>query len=123
MRHHILETIDPQKLGQRLQAARRARRLTQQETAAFLGVARAMVTALEQGARRIRPDELIRLADLYDRTVSEFVGAREPIPDFTAQFRAAIAGADTEAAPAGIGTIHSGYAEALRGLPVSGKLE
>ena len=98
MRQHILETIDPQILGQRLQAARRARRLTQQEAATFLGVALTTVTALEQGARRIRPDELIRLADLYDRAVGEFVGARGPIPDFTAQFRAAIAVADTEAA-------------------------
>ena len=38
MRPHVLDTIDPRVLGQRLQDARRARHLTQQEVAEFLAV-------------------------------------------------------------------------------------
>ena len=98
MRQHILETIDPRVLGQRLQDARVARHLTQQEVAEFLAVARTTVTALEKGDRRVRPEELVRLADLYGRAVSDFVGSREPMANFTVQFRTAIANAG--AAPA-----------------------
>ena len=95
MRQHVLDTIDPRVLGQRLQDARRARRLTQQEVAGFLAVARTTVTALEKGDRRIRPDELVRLANLYGRAVSDFVGSREPMANFAVQFRTAIASAGT----------------------------
>ena len=51
------------------------------------------MTALEKGERRIRPNELIQLARLYGRSVSELVGPREVREDFSAQFRPAIAGA------------------------------
>ena len=95
MRPHVLDTIDPRVLGQRLQDARRSRRLTQQEVAEFLAVARTTVTALEKGDRRVRPDELVRLANLYGRAVSDFVGSREPMANFAVQFRTAIANAGT----------------------------
>ena len=95
MRPHVLDTIDPRALGQRLQDARRARRLTQQEVAEFLAVARTTVTALEKGDRRVRPDELVRLANLYGRAVSDFVGSREPMANFAVQFRTAISNAGT----------------------------
>ncbi len=61
-------------------------------------MARTTVTALEKGDRRIRPDELVRLANLYGRAVSDFVGSREPMANFAVQFRTAIANAG--AAPA-----------------------
>ena len=95
MRPHVLDTIDPRVLGQRLQDARRARHLTQQEVAEFLAVARTTVTALEKGDRRVRPDELVRLANLYGRAVSNFVGSREPMANFAVQFRTAVANAGT----------------------------
>ncbi len=91
MQPHVLETADPRVLGQRLQEARKARGLTQQEAADFLKVARTTITALEKGDRRLRPDELIQLAKLYARPVSRFVGAKESIVDFTVQFRTAMA--------------------------------
>ena len=65
MQQHVLETIDPRGLGQRLQEARKARGITQQDVADSLSVARTTITALEKGERRIRPDELIQLAKLY----------------------------------------------------------
>jgi transcriptional regulator with XRE-family HTH domain len=46
---HVLGTIDPTVIGERLADARRARRLTQQQAAEALGVARTTVTAIEQG--------------------------------------------------------------------------
>ena len=46
---------------------------------------------MEKGARRTRPGEIIRLASLYGKRVSDLVGPREPIADFAAQFRTAAA--------------------------------
>ena len=57
-----------------------------------LAVARTTITALEKGERRIRPSELIQLAGLFGRPVSELVGPKEPIADFAVQFRKAAAG-------------------------------
>ena len=93
MEQHILEATDPKVLGRRLQSARRARGLTQQEVAESLAVARTTVTALEKGDRRIRPHELIELAGIYGKNISDFVSLREPMPDFAVQFRASVANA------------------------------
>ncbi len=91
MPRHEIQTINPRVLGRRLQEARKARGLTQQDAAASLAVARTTITALEKGDRKTRPDELIQLASLYGRRVSDLVGPIEPIADFTVQFRAAAA--------------------------------
>ena len=98
MRPHVLEGADPRVLGRRLQAARKARHLTQHEVARSLELARTTITALEQGKRRIRPNELIQLARLYSGSVSQLVGPRELREDFSVQFRAAVAGAETRQA-------------------------
>ena len=87
--------IEPRALGRRLQDARRARGMTQQDVADTLGLARTTVTALEKGERRARPDEIIRMAGIFGRSVSELVGDREPIPDFAVQFRAAVSDAES----------------------------
>lgn len=96
MQQHVLETIDPRVLGRRLQEARKARGLTQQAVAESLSVARTTITALEKGERRIRPDELIQLVKLYERSVADIVGPRQPIADFAVQFRTAVAGVAPE---------------------------
>ena len=94
MPQHETLAIDPRVLGRRLQEARKARGFTQQDAAESLAVARTTITALEKGDRQTRPDELIRLASLYGRRVSDLVGPKEPIADFAAQFRtAAVRGA------------------------------
>lgn len=89
MTSNLVETIPSSVLGRRLQEARKARGLTQQEVADSLDVARTTVTALEKGERRTRPAELIEMARLYGRPVGDFVGTKEPISDFSVQFRAA----------------------------------
>ena len=90
MQENVVHGADPRVLGRRLQEARRARGLTQQEVAESLELARTTVTALEKGERRIRPDELISLAVLYGRPVSSFVGSRSPSASFAVQFRTSI---------------------------------
>lgn len=91
MNRHVLDSIDPQVIGQRLSDARRARRLTQQQVAAALGVARTTITAMEQGDRRPRAAELITLARLYGRRVGDLVrtGQQERGPGFVVQLRGA----------------------------------
>ncbi|MCL5946889.1 MAG: helix-turn-helix domain-containing protein, partial [Chloroflexi bacterium] len=98
----ILQSIDPRELGKRLQEARKARGRTQQEAADLLGVVRTTITTIEKGERRIRPDELARLASFYGRSVGEFLRRGEPIEAFAVQLRAVVAPdtlAEAEIAP------------------------
>ncbi len=100
---HAAETIDPAAMGRRLQEARKARGLTQREVAESLAVARTTVTALEKGERQPRPGELIRMARLYGRAVSDFVGRRETMSDFSAQLREKVGGTEPLEARQAIG--------------------
>lgn len=77
----------PALLG-RLRAARKARRLTQQEVAEHLGVSRTTLVAIERGSRRLRFEELIGMASLYGRSVNELLRQIPITEDFVAQFRA-----------------------------------
>src|SRR3954468_17303817 len=86
---HVLNTIVPTVVGERLADARRARHLTQQQAAEELGVARTTITAMEKGDRRPRASELVRFAQLYGRPVGDFVRAEMASrPNFVVQFRA-----------------------------------
>ena len=98
MQRDEMSGIEPRVLGRRLQEARRARGMTQQDVADTLGLARTTVTALEKGERRARADEIIRMAGIFGRSVSDLVGDREPIPDFAVQFRTAVGDAGSEQA-------------------------
>lgn len=80
MGKHILHMIDLEFLGDRLADARRSRRLTQQQAADELGVARTTITAMEKGKRRPRAAELVKLAQLYGRPVSYFIRAEVTLP-------------------------------------------
>jgi Zn-dependent peptidase ImmA (M78 family)/transcriptional regulator with XRE-family HTH domain len=57
----------------RLLDARKAAGLTQQEAAEQLGVSRPTLIAIEKGTRQTKPEELIKLAALYGRTLNELV--------------------------------------------------
>jgi len=59
------ESIDVGSLAERLIAARKAAGLTQEDAAAHLGMSRPTFIAIEKAARRPRPEELVKLADLY----------------------------------------------------------
>ncbi|HVA63842.1 MAG TPA: XRE family transcriptional regulator [Terriglobales bacterium] len=79
---------DPRLLGQRLQEARRAAALTQSQVAERMGMARTTIVAIEKGERHVRSSELVALAEICRRPVSEFVNPRAPIDTFVPQFRA-----------------------------------
>lgn len=94
MSQHRLDQIEPGLLGERLASARRARKLTQQDAADSLGVARTTITAMEKGERRPRAAELVTLASLYGRSISDLTrqAPLHPEPDFLVQFRATARG-------------------------------
>lgn len=83
-----LEQVDPRNLGVRLQEARKATGLTQLDVANQLGMARTTVVAIEKGERRITSHELVQLASLYRRSVSELVSKRVVAESLVPQFRA-----------------------------------
>lgn len=88
--HQPLTESDPRRLGLRLQEARKARDLTQQEVAEHLGMARTTVTAIEKGERPVQPEELLRFSALYGRAVHDLLRQQEPLTSFTVQFRTSL---------------------------------
>ncbi len=87
MNDNPLEGIDPRALGARLRETREARGLTQGQVAERLGMARTTMVAIEKGDRRLRPEELIELAALYGRQVSELLQRGAPAEGFAVQLR------------------------------------
>lgn len=95
MQEQALNSIDPKILGGRLQEARKSRGLTQQSVADEMEVARTTVVAIEKGERRLTPHELIKLAALYGRSVSDFVSRQFVVEAYVPQFRAALGVAES----------------------------
>jgi Zn-dependent peptidase ImmA (M78 family) len=62
--------------------------MTQQEVADEMGMARTTLVAIEKGERRVTPNELIQLAGLSGRPVSDFVSRKVVTVGFVPQFRA-----------------------------------
>jgi len=85
-----LDAADPVELGARLREARSARGWTQERAADALGVGRTTMVAIEKGERRLKPDELIRLAKLYGRKLSALLRPGAPVEDFSVQLRGAL---------------------------------
>jgi Zn-dependent peptidase ImmA (M78 family)/transcriptional regulator with XRE-family HTH domain len=83
----LLNNLDPRQLGERLKDARKARGLTQEAVATKLGILRTTLVAIEKGDRRVMPGELIQMAKIFGRPVSEFVSKRTNKEPFLPQFR------------------------------------
>jgi Zn-dependent peptidase ImmA (M78 family)/transcriptional regulator with XRE-family HTH domain len=84
-----LEEIDPKTLGQRIAEARKARGVTQEDVAEFLGFSRPTYIAIEKGERPAKADEIMRLAGYFGRTVHELVRPGEPVVALRPHLRAA----------------------------------
>jgi len=52
-----------------------------------IGVSRTTMVAIEKGERRVKEDELIRLAEAYGRKVNDLVRSRPEIADFKVEYR------------------------------------
>ncbi|HIK31466.1 MAG TPA: ImmA/IrrE family metallo-endopeptidase [Oscillatoriales cyanobacterium M59_W2019_021] len=98
MATNILENIDLRNLGVLLQQARKKCGMTQADAAKVIDAARTTIVAIEKGERRLRPNELIKLARAYGRAVSDFVRPSPVIEPFEVQFRAAYPVSDLEEA-------------------------
>lgn len=96
MDSNILETLDMSVLGTHLEKARKRSGLTQAEAAKVIDVARTTLTSIESGKRRIKPEELQKLAYAYGREVSDFVRPRPTIEQHEIQFRAAASVTDED---------------------------
>jgi Zn-dependent peptidase ImmA (M78 family)/DNA-binding XRE family transcriptional regulator len=77
----------------RLRAARDSVGLTQAQVAAELGVSRPLLIAIEKGTREPSPTELVRLAEIYRKPVSELLRPTPPPVAIGARFRAALGAA------------------------------
>jgi Zn-dependent peptidase ImmA (M78 family)/transcriptional regulator with XRE-family HTH domain len=82
-----LPLIDPGVLGQRLADARKARGVTQEDAAEFLGCSRPTLIAIEKGTRPAKPEEVMKLAGFYGRSVHELVRPGEPVADLRPHLR------------------------------------
>ena len=69
--------IDPVLLGKRLAEARKARGITQEDAAAKISCSRPTFIAIEKGTRLPKSEELVKLADLYGRSVHTLVRPAE----------------------------------------------
>jgi transcriptional regulator with XRE-family HTH domain len=67
------ERVDPYVLAERLSVARKAAKITQEAAADHLGVSRPTYIAMEKGTRRPRPDELVKLAKLYNEPLNKLL--------------------------------------------------
>jgi Zn-dependent peptidase ImmA (M78 family)/transcriptional regulator with XRE-family HTH domain len=83
-----LEQLDPRSLGQRLAEARKARGVTQEDVAEFLGYSRPTYIAMEKGERLAKAEEIIQLAAYFGRSVHELVRPGEPIGALQPHLRA-----------------------------------
>lgn len=84
-----IEPLNPKILGQRLQIERKARGLTQQQLANLLRVARTTIVAVEKGERTLQPEEIARLAQAWEISISDLVRERPAVEPLAPQLRAA----------------------------------
>ena len=83
-----LAEYDPKKLGERLRAARAKADLKQEDAAEALKMARTTLVAIEQGRRRVRPEELRQMAELYHTAVNALLRPSSVTVDLVPRFRA-----------------------------------
>ena len=86
-----LDSID---IGERLRIAREARGSTQSDVAATIGFARTTLVAIEKGQRRVRPEELQKLARLYRTSVNALLRRESVHIDLVPRFRKLSSSAD-----------------------------
>src|SRR5437016_7000957 len=110
-----LEEIPPAAVGERLRLAREAAGVTQSDAADSIDVARTTLVAMEQGQRRVRMNELQRLARRYGTSVNALLRQEAVHVDLTPRFRKVFvshARADSAAAEAEAAQLLSNLARA-----------
>jgi Zn-dependent peptidase ImmA (M78 family)/DNA-binding XRE family transcriptional regulator len=83
-----IERIESSVLGERLRIARARSGLTQDQAARAVDMARTTLVAIEKGERRIRPNELRSIAQLYSLSLNELLRDHAVQIDLEPRFRA-----------------------------------
>lgn len=82
-----LEELNALDIGVRLRVARETAGLTQADAASSIDVARTTLVAIEKGQRRIRPDELHKLARQYHTSINALLRRESVCVDLVPRFR------------------------------------
>ena len=89
------DKLSDEEIGKRLRLAREVLKLTQKEAADAIAAARTTIVAIEQGQRRVKTDELQKLAALY-KTSANAILRREAVHlDMVPRFRKLFESSDT----------------------------
>jgi Zn-dependent peptidase ImmA (M78 family)/DNA-binding XRE family transcriptional regulator len=96
----ILESQNPQEIGERLRLARESANITQKDAAEKLEIARTTLVAIEKGERRVRLRELQDLAKIYGTTVNALMRSESLHVDLIPRFRKVISASDKAASEA-----------------------
>ena len=86
MTEQVLKLSDVE-IGERLRIAREAKKLTQAAAASAVNVARTTIVAIEQGQRRVRMDELQKLASIYGTSANGILRREAVHVDMIPRFR------------------------------------
>lgn len=84
-------------LGERLRIQREVAGLTQADVAEAINIARTTLVAMEKGDRRIKPDEIQKLAGLYKTSVNALLRRESVFVDLLPRFRKLETGSDAAA--------------------------
>lgn len=82
-----LEELNATEVGERLRIARETAKITQAQAAEAIGAVRTTLVAIEQGQRRLRMDELQKLARLYRTSVNALLRKEAIHVDLIPRFR------------------------------------
>src|SRR5581483_6213146 len=82
-----LEQLSPAEAGERLRLARETANVTQAAAASAIGVARTTIVAIEQGERRVKIDEVQKLAKLFGTSVNALLRREAIHVDLAPRFR------------------------------------
>lgn len=81
------DDISPVEIGERLRLAREAAKLNQANAATLIDVARTTLVAMEKGVRRVRMDELQKLAGIYGTSANALLRQEAVHVDLVPRFR------------------------------------
>lgn len=81
------EILGDREIGERLRISREGARITQAAAAQAISAARTTIVALEQGQRRVRTDELQKLAALYGTSANALLRRESIHVDMIPRFR------------------------------------
>jgi Zn-dependent peptidase ImmA (M78 family)/DNA-binding XRE family transcriptional regulator len=92
--------LNPAEIGERLRLAREAAHINQANAAVAINVARTTLVAIEKGERRVKIDELQKLASLYGSSVNGLLRQEAIHIDLQPRFRKLSKGSDARAGQA-----------------------